>query len=55
MRFVRVFATPNELAVMKTNASTDRMIARPDVFSSEQIEKFAKENGIVYIGNDVKE
>lgn len=52
LRFVRVFATPNELAVMKTNASTDRMIARPDVYSVEQIEKFAKDNGVVYLGDD---
>lgn len=52
IRIVRVFATPNELAIMKTNASTDRMIDRPDVFNVEQIERFAKENGVVYIGEN---
>jgi hypothetical protein len=54
LRFVRVFATPNELEVMKTNASTDRMIGRPDVFNAEQIELFAKENGVVYLGDSTE-
>ena len=46
LRYVRFFATPNEMAMLGTNSATDRMVHRPDVFNPQQIEQFAKENNI---------
>jgi hypothetical protein len=52
IRFIKIFATPQEMEILKTDGSTDRMIDRPDVYSPEQIERYARENGIDYIGQD---
>lgn len=50
LRFVRVFATPKEMEILRTDGATDRMIDRPNVLHPAQIQRFADENGIVYLG-----
>lgn len=52
IRFVRIFVTPNELEVVKTNAATDRMIKRPDVYNTAQLKMFAEANGIDFVGRN---
>jgi hypothetical protein len=50
LRYGRVFATPKELEILGSNAATDRMIDRPDILNPEEIERFARENGVTYLG-----
>jgi hypothetical protein len=52
IRYGRVFALPSELPFLGTDSATGRMVSRPGVISPERLEKFARENGIVYIGAD---
>ncbi len=52
IRYGRVFALPSEMKFLGTDSATDRMADRPGVIQPEQLEKFARENGIVYIGAD---
>ena len=50
LRFIRVFATRMELAMLGTNSSTDRMIDRPDVLSEQHLARFGKQNALALIG-----
>ena len=52
MRYGRVFALPSELGFMSTDSATDRMTTRPGTIQPEQLARFARENGIAYIGAD---
>lgn len=45
-RYVQFFATPTELELLKTEGATDRMVARPDPFNLQHIERFAGENNL---------
>jgi hypothetical protein len=51
-RVIRFFATPEEMKVLQTSAATDRMLTRPDVMNKEDLQQFATQNGIVYLGED---
>lgn len=50
LRFVRIFATPQELPILGTSAATERMVTRPDVYNDAELEEFARRNGVVYLG-----
>jgi hypothetical protein len=52
IRYGRVFALPSEMKFLGTDSATGRMVDRPGVLYPEQLERFARENGIVYIGAD---
>lgn len=52
IRYGRVFALPSEVEFLGTDSATDRMVSRPGILSPERLERFAQENGIVYIGAD---
>lgn len=52
-RFVRIFATPLEMEhILKTGAATERMTTRPDIYNDHDLERFAAQNGVVYLGAD---
>jgi hypothetical protein len=50
VKFVRIFATDDELAMLRTDGATDRMINRPDLNSADDLVDFAKANGVEYLG-----
>lgn len=49
-RVIHTIATPHELPILETGAATARMINRPDVFNVEDIQRFAIQNNLVYLG-----
>jgi hypothetical protein len=53
IRYGRVFALPSEVGFLSTNTSNDRMIDRPGIISPDRLRRFADENKIVYLGQDV--
>ncbi|HET8690023.1 MAG TPA: hypothetical protein VFL81_01130, partial [Candidatus Saccharimonadales bacterium] len=52
MIFGRVFATPSELPLLPTDAAANRMQDKPDINDADDLRRFAKENGIRYLGLD---
>lgn|GEM_PF-768883 len=54
-RKIRVFVTPNELAMIQTDSATDAILDRPDVMSVDDLRRYALNNGTVYIGGDPNE
>lgn len=47
---VRIFATPNELQVIPSDAATDSVLHRPDLANAEDLEYYAAINGVTYLG-----
>lgn len=52
LRIIKVFATPLEMRMLGTNGATDRMITRPDVYSAHDLERFARESNITFVGDE---
>lgn len=52
-RKIRVFVTPQELEMIKTDSATDVIMDRPDIMSSEDLIRYARNNGVVYIGGEL--
>ena len=48
--FVRIFATPKELSIIKTDSATETMLSRPDVMSPDDLQRYAEVNGVRYLG-----
>jgi len=51
-RKIRVFVTPNELAMIQTDSATDVILDRPDVMSADDLRRYAQNNGVAYIGGE---
>lgn len=52
IRFGQTFVLPSELDFQMTDSATDRMLDRPNLLNPETLERFARQNGIVYLGRD---
>ncbi|MBM3209777.1 hypothetical protein FJZ39_00300 [Candidatus Saccharibacteria bacterium] len=46
--FVKIMATPMDFEVIKSNAATERILNRPDVFNTEDLQRYAQTNGLDY-------